>query len=97
MNPEIQTILDHKIGRIVYYAQSKQHIQVIRVIPGGSQVIEPADRQVLIDFLKSQLSQTTAVTDASTNPHDFMIYIEVPANEDLEPLRALHQKFKKTP
>jgi len=97
MNPEIQKILDKKIESIHYYSQSKDRIQLIHVVLQKSQVIEPSDIQAIIDYLKSQLSSATVVTVHKNNPPNFTIYIEVPEHEDLEPLRALHQKLKKTP
>jgi hypothetical protein len=97
MNPEIQSRLDHKIERIVYYAQSKDRVQVIRVIPKTGRAIDSMDRQTIIENLKSQLSPKTEVTDSSTTHDDFMIYIEVPEGEDLKPLHAVRQIFQKTP
>lgn len=96
MNQTILAILE-KLDHLKYLAQAKKNIQVIRLVVKEGQMLSQAERNAILEYLRSKLSPLTKVSDADPHDINFTIYIAVPENEDLNQLKALRNDFKKTP
>ena len=96
MNQTILEILG-KLDHLNYLAQAKKNIQVIRLVVKEGQMLSQTERNAILEYLRSKLSQLTKVSDADPNDINFTIYIAVPENENLDKLKALREDFKKTP
>jgi hypothetical protein len=99
MDQTILDILEKKVSRLNYWDPGDRNdLQVIHLIPKTGQLITETERKLCLDFISSQLSSTSEVSESMPGGGNFSILIKLPVadKESLAKLDLLRDSFKKT-